>query len=97
MNTISFGEAKEEAERLSRMLKRDVEVAPVTCDCDYSDACGKCGGEGLYYELRFAFCNHVVQDSNNDECEASDCQWREYQAFCCAGRERRGKTTPVYS
>lgn len=81
MNTIIYSEAKEEAGRLSRMLKRDVEVAPVTCTCDYSKDCGTCGGEGLYYELRYSFCNHVVHDSNDDECDANDCVHREYKSF----------------
>jgi len=80
MNTVSYSEAKQEADRLSRMLSRDVEPAPVNCSCDYSKACGKCGGEGLFYELRYASCNHVVQDSD-EECESGDCAHKEYLSF----------------
>lgn len=49
---VIYSEAKEEAERLSRVLQRDIEAARTDCDCDYDRMCGKCGGEGTYYELR---------------------------------------------
>jgi hypothetical protein len=79
---INYADAKEESERLSRMLKRDVEVAPVTCGCDYFQGCYACAGSGIYHELRYVFCDHVVEDSNDDECDANDCVHREYLAFC---------------
>jgi hypothetical protein len=82
MTITLYSEAKDEADRLSRMLKRDVEVAAVNCDCDYSKGCYACAGSGRYFELRFGFCNHVVQDSNNDECDEADCVHLEYLAFC---------------
>lgn len=77
--TVNYSEAKQEAERLSRTLSRDVEVVPVNC-CNTTTSCGKCDN-GLYYELRFVSCQHPVTDSD-ELCEKSDCAWREYQAFC---------------
>jgi len=82
MTITLYSEAKEEAERLSRMLKRDVEPAPVNCDCDYFKGCYVCAGSGTYYELRYAFCDHIVHDGNDDECDEADCEHREYLAFC---------------
>ena len=77
MNSIIYSEVREEAERLSRVLNRSVEVAPVNCDCDYSKLCLRCGGEGLYYELRYSSCGHLVQDDNDDECDLSFCREQE--------------------
>lgn len=77
MNYLLYSEAREEAERLSRVLNRSVEVAAVTCYCDYSKLCMRCGGEGLYHELRYGFCNHLVHDGNDDECDLNFCRERE--------------------
>jgi hypothetical protein len=76
---MNYSQAKEEADRLSRMLKRDVEPAPLNCDCDYWPACPNCEGGGTKYELRYAFCNHLVTDSD-EECQIGDCVHREYLA-----------------
>ena len=92
MNTINFSEAKQDAERLSRVTHRDVEAVPVTCDCDYSKSCGKCGGEGTYHEPRFVFCGHTVPEGPDEDCEQNDCQWKEYQAFCKRDEERESVT-----
>lgn len=46
-----YHEAKDEAERLSRVLGQNMQAIPVTCDCDFHRMCGKCGGEGRYYEV----------------------------------------------
>ena len=78
MNTIvNYSEAREEAEHLSRVLRRDVEVAPVNCDCDFSELCMRCAGSGIYYELRFGFCNHLVGDATEDECDLNYCREQE--------------------
>lgn len=86
---IRHAEAKEDAERLSRNLKRDVEAVHENCDCDYDKNCGKCGSKGYYYELRYVFCRHLVTDSD-EECETNDCRWAEYKSFCKADEEREG-------
>jgi hypothetical protein len=78
---MNYSQAKEEADRLSRMLKRDIEPAPVNCQCDYFEGCYLCAGSGTYYELRFAFCNHIVADGPDVECSENDCEHREYVAF----------------
>lgn len=77
---VNLREAKDEADRLSRVLKRNVEVAHVSCPCDYSKDCYCCAGSGTYYELRYAFCNHVVQEGDDLECAANDCESREREA-----------------
>ena len=79
---MTFIQAQEDARRLTKVTGRNVEVATVNCDCDYHKNCGKCGGEGLYYELRYAFCSHEVQDGPDITCEENDCAHREYKAFC---------------
>lgn len=80
MNFINYSEAKSEADRLSRMLKRDVEPAPVKCECGYFEGCYLCAGSGTYCKLEFAFCGHAVEDDNDDACEEADCVHREYLA-----------------
>lgn len=78
MNSIvNYSEAREEAERLSRNLRRSVEVAPVNCTCDYSKLCLLCAGSGLYYQLVFTFCGHLVGDGEEDECWANHCREQE--------------------
>jgi hypothetical protein len=77
---MNYSEAKEDARRLTKVTGRDVEVVTVHC-CDYDKSCA-CGGEGIYYELRYAFCGHTVQDSDDIECRDADCVHREYEAFC---------------
>lgn len=79
MNFINYGEAKDEAERLSRMLKRDVEVKPDMC-CDFDKSCGTCGGQGYVYVLVYGSCNHIVPDGPDVECEEQDCRHKEYAA-----------------
>lgn len=74
---VNLNEAKEEAQRLSRVLRRSVEVAPVNHDCDYSKNCGVCAGEGIFYELRFGFCDHAVGDAEETECIENFCRERE--------------------
>lgn len=82
MNFINYSEAKQEAERLSRVLHRDVEVKIINCDCDYDKTCGVCGGQGYVYGPRFAFCEHAVQEGPDLECLENDCEHKEYLAFC---------------
>ena len=77
---INWNEAHEEARRLTKVRGRDVEPKSVNCDCDYSKQCFYCGGEGLYYQLVFASCGHVVPDGDDEECEIQDCRHREYLA-----------------
>lgn len=80
MNFTNYAEARDESERLSRMLKRDVEIKPDNCACDYDKNCGTCFGQGIVYELIYSSCGHVVPDGRDEECEAADCEWREYVA-----------------
>lgn len=80
MNSINYSEAREDARRLTKITGRDVEPKPVTCDCDYSKNCGKCAGEGLYYEPVFTSCGHVVSDGQNVVCDESDCAHSGYLA-----------------
>jgi hypothetical protein len=77
---MNYPQAREESERLSRMLNRDVEPAPVTCNCDYFQGCYLCQGSGLYYQLVYAFCGHTVQDGDDLECQEADCKHKEYLA-----------------
>ena len=74
---INFLEAREEATRLSKMLKREVEVKAFDCDCDYSRNCGVCAGQGTHYELVYRSCDHLVNDDNDDECDQNFCRERE--------------------
>lgn len=78
----NYTEAKDEAERLSRVTNRNVEVTSINCDCNYSRNCGRCAGEGLYYELVYGFCDHRVKDDDRDEleCRDRDCAERERAA-----------------
>ena len=79
MNSIvNYSEARDEAERLSRMLQRVVEVKPEMC-CDFDKSCGTCGGQGYVYSLVYS-CGHVVPDGDDLECEAGDCVHKEYLA-----------------
>lgn len=88
---IDYPEAKQEAERLKKMIGRDVEVDSINCDCDYTKSCYLCAGNGLYYELRYAFCNHVVRDDDRDEeCAEFNCRERERIA---ASREPAQEST----
>lgn len=75
---LNYSDAKAEAERLSCVLKRDVEVITDTC-CDFDKSCGACGGQGYVYVLVYS-CGHVVPDGDDLECEAADCVHREYLA-----------------
>lgn len=80
MNSIvNYSEARDEAERLSRMLKRDVDVKPEMC-CDFDKSCGSCGGQGYVYALVYSSCGHVVPDGDDEECEAGDCVHKSYLA-----------------
>lgn len=90
--TNNYSEAKEEADRLSRVTRRNVEVTSINCDCDYSKRCGKCAGEGVYYELVYGFCDHAVKDDDRDEfeCRESDCAEREGASFV----DERAETFP---
>lgn len=77
MNYITnVNEALEEARRLSKVRRRDVEAKAIDCDCDYSPACFYCGGSGTYYVPVFAFCDHIVSDTD-DLCDEDDCAERE--------------------
>lgn len=75
-----YSEAKDEADRLSRALKRTVEAKAVDCDCDYSAACFICGGSGTWYDLVFTSCAHSVGDGEMVECDESDCARKERKA-----------------
>lgn len=70
---INFTEAQEEAGRLTKVTGRDVEVSSMNCGCDYSKNCGTSAGEGLYYQLVYASCGHVVPDGDDLECAANGC------------------------
>lgn len=78
METINFNEAKEDARRLTKVTKREVEVKPVSCDCDYDKSCGRCAGDGTYFQLVYGSCDHVVQDGPDETCESQDCAHKEY-------------------
>jgi hypothetical protein len=78
---MTYTEAKEEAERLSRMIGRSIEVAAEQCACDHWPACSKCLGSGTEYMLRYGFCDHVVQDGPDLECETAGCAERELVAL----------------
>jgi hypothetical protein len=78
---MTYTEAKEEAERLSRMIGRSVEVATKQCACDYWPYCPKCLGSGTEHVLRYGFCDHVVQDGSDLECETARCAERELVAL----------------
>lgn len=81
MNYITnFTEARDEARRLTKVTGRDVEAVTVACDCDYSKACYLCAGSGTFYEPRFAFCNHLVSDGDDVQCDANDCARKEREA-----------------
>lgn len=74
MNYITnFSEARDEARRLTRVHGRDVEPKHVNCECDYSKTCYMCGGQGYFYELVFADCDHKVGDGELIECHADGC------------------------
>lgn len=75
---INYSEARDEAERLSRTLKRDVEVKSEMC-CDFDKSCGTCGGQGYVYALVYS-CGHVVSDGQNVVCDESDCVHSGYLA-----------------
>lgn len=85
-----LSEAREEARRLTKVTGRDVEAVAVNCPCDYSKNCYLCAGSGTYYEPRYAFCNHVVQDGDDLECDAANCAEREREA----AEVERGETFP---
>ena len=84
MNTnthiLNYSEARDEAQRLTRVIGRRVEPVHVPCDCEYSKLCSRCAGEGAYHELRYASCDHVVQESDDFECDANNCESREREA-----------------
>lgn len=73
--SVNYSEMREEAERLSQTLRRNVEVDCVSCPCDYSKLCYLCGGEGRYFRLVFGSCNHSVEDL--DSCAENNCLERE--------------------
>lgn len=75
-----YSEAKDEADRLSRTLKRTIKAKAVDCDCDYSRDCFICGGSGTWYDLVFASCSHSVGDGEMVECDANDCVRKEREA-----------------
>lgn len=75
---INYSEARDEAERLSRTLKRDVEVKSEMC-CDFYKSCGTCGGQGYVYALVYS-CGHVIPDGPDTECELADCAHKSYLA-----------------
>lgn len=77
---INFTEAQDEARRLSKVLKRGVEVNAVDCTCDYSRECFICGGSGTWYDLVFGFCSHSVGDGEQVECDQAGCAEREREA-----------------
>lgn len=70
--TILIHEARDEADRLSKVLGQEIEVAPITCTCDYSKLCYRCGGEGIYYEPVYKTCSHTVKETDYDGC--SECE-----------------------
>lgn len=76
---LNYSEAREEADRLSRTLRRNVEVKTDMC-CDFDKSCGTCGGQGYVYVLIYGFCEHLVPDGRDLECEEADCAEREYAA-----------------
>lgn len=84
---INFIEAQDEAKQLSRNLRRDVEVKPVDCDCDYSKLCYRCAGNGVYYELVFSFCGHPV--AGDDRCE--EC----FENFCAEREQVKNERLPL--
>ena len=67
-------EARDEARRLTKVHKRNVEVKAVEC-CDF-DKSHECGGAGFQYQLVFT-CGHDAEEENGD-CERSDCVHLEY-------------------
>ena len=97
---IKFSEAQEEAIRLTRMLKRSVEVKPVNCDCDYCRHCYMCAGSGIWYELVYSFCSHPVKDDDRDEiCFEENCLERERDSLDREPRKQRdlGLAKPLLS
>ena len=70
---VLIHEATEEAQRLSRVHGRSVEIKAVEC-CEYDKSCG-CGGMGLSYQLVFASCDHLADDLGI--CEQEFCAERE--------------------
>lgn len=81
MNYITnVNEARDEARRLSKALKRHVEAKAVDCDCDFSPACYQCAASGTYYKLVYSFCQHSVQDADDLECDQAECAEREREA-----------------
>lgn len=71
----NYSEAKDEARRLTKVHGREVEVKSANCSCDYSKDCGKCAAQGYYFELVFASCDHLADDSGI--CEQEFCAERE--------------------
>ena len=81
MNYITnVNEALEEARRLTKVRGRDVEAKAIDCTCDYSAECFYCAASGTYYVLVFAFCNHLVGDCDDVQCDANDCARKEREA-----------------
>lgn len=77
-------EAKQEAQRLTKLVGRDIDFRTIDCNCDFSRFCDDCGGSGTYYEFFYTFCDHKVEeDDRNGEC---------YDNFC-AEREQVRRTT----
>jgi hypothetical protein len=48
---INYGEAMEESERLKKVTGNSHVVVRERCDCDYHPMCGRCAGEGGFYEV----------------------------------------------
>jgi hypothetical protein len=78
---LSRTEANNEAEFLTKQSGRLIRAAFVGCECEYDRDCGKCYGEGGYYQMVYSFCNHVVQESEDSESCVNDfCIEREQVA-----------------
>lgn len=75
---MTYTEAQEDQERLAKQLNRDIEIRPTQCRCcgDWK-FCPSCEGRGLYFDLYFKFCDHLVGDADQIACEDDDCAERE--------------------
>lgn len=78
----NYPEALEEAERLTKMIGRNVIPQRIDCDCEFWAGCEKCEGKGIYLIHVYELCNHPLADDDaNEEC----------REFGCAEREERRK------
>lgn len=86
---MTYAQALEESQRLSKMIKREIEPRQVQCSCGGEwEACPTCAGDGWIWNLYFTFCDHVVPDGPDVECEDNDCETRERIAGIERNEER---------